>query len=259
MGPRELIIYSDTNQMKKDLKADSIQIGLFLPTDFNKRMVRKEPAPVTAYYNATDMGMKDRVEVYLEAITSLAIQERYLEMELDASELQPINVTYQNIASGKEMIGKLAGGFLPYIFIAFGFLGCMYPAIDLFTGEKERGTIETLLTTPVKRWQILFGKMGVVVLSGVLAAYLRPTRSISIDRSIRLGKKSRTLEYYSRNTESNLYFNVVRFAFSAHSFLRRNNDSNCGVCEEFQGSAKYYHSTQHHNGTSCNGRFLPRN
>jgi sodium transport system permease protein len=64
----------------------------------------------------------------------------------------------------------LAGGFLPYIFIAFGFIGCMYPAIDLFTGEKERGTIETLLTTPVARWQILFGKMIVVVLSGLTAA-----------------------------------------------------------------------------------------
>jgi sodium transport system permease protein len=68
------------------------------------------------------------------------------------------------------MIGKLVGGVLPYIFIAFGFIGCMYPAIDLFTGEKERGTIETLLTTPVARWQILFGKMGVVVSSGILAA-----------------------------------------------------------------------------------------
>jgi sodium transport system permease protein len=68
------------------------------------------------------------------------------------------------------MIGQLAGGFLPYIFIAFGFIGCMYPAIDLFTGEKERGTIETLLTTPVSRWQILVGKMMVVVTSGMLAA-----------------------------------------------------------------------------------------
>jgi sodium transport system permease protein len=70
----------------------------------------------------------------------------------------------------KEMIGKLAGGILPYIFLAFGFIGCMYPAIDLFTGEKERGTIETLLTTPIARWKILIGKMSVVVLSGITAA-----------------------------------------------------------------------------------------
>jgi sodium transport system permease protein len=46
----------------------------------------------------------------------------------------------------------------------------MYPAIDLFTGEKERGTIETLLTVPVLRWKILIGKMMVVVCSGMLAA-----------------------------------------------------------------------------------------
>ena len=75
-----------------------------------------------------------------------------------------------NCASDKKMVGQLAGGILPYIFIAFGFIGCMYPAIDLFTGEKERGTLETLLTVPVGRWKILIGKMLVVVSSGMLAA-----------------------------------------------------------------------------------------
>lgn len=170
MGPKELIIYDDTNRLIADLKSDSIQVGMFLPSDFDRMMSRKEPAPVKVFYNATDMGMKDRAEVYLEAVSEIARQERYIDMDLKESELRPIDIAYSNIASGKEMVGKLAGGILPYIFIAFGFLGCMYPAIDLFTGEKERGTIETLLTTPVKRWQILFGKMGVVVLSGLLAS-----------------------------------------------------------------------------------------
>jgi sodium transport system permease protein len=91
-------------------------------------------------------------------------------LSIDRQKIEPITVNYRNVASKKEMIGMLAGGMLPYVFIAFGFLGCLYPAIDLFTGEKERGTIETLLTTPVARWQILTGKMGVVVLSGLTAA-----------------------------------------------------------------------------------------
>lgn len=169
-GEREIIMYDDTASLFKDIRSDAIQIGLYTPADFDRRMTNKEPAPVTVYFNATDLGMKDRAEVYLEAIQEQAKVERYQLMELDEAELSPIEVQYQNIASGKEVIGKLAGGILPYIFIAFGFLGCMYPAIDLFTGEKERGTIETLLTTPVRRWQILFGKMGVVVLSGLLAS-----------------------------------------------------------------------------------------
>lgn len=170
MGGKELILYSDTIKLLADLKKDSIQVGMSMPKEFDRMMEAKTPAPVTVYFNATDMGMKDRAEVYVNAIQEIAKQERYIAMNLKESELRPIDAKYQNIASSKEMIGKLAGGVLPYIFIAFGFLGCMYPTIDLFTGEKERGTIETLLTTPVLRWQILFGKMGVIVLSGLVAS-----------------------------------------------------------------------------------------
>ncbi|MEJ6600180.1 MAG: ABC transporter permease subunit [Crocinitomicaceae bacterium] len=170
MGKKELVFYKDTLDMIEAIELDSIQIGMYFVSDFPKYMEAKYPAPVSVYFNATDMGMKGRAELYMSTIEGIATQERYIAMNLVESELRPLETSYNNIASNKEMIGKLAGGILPYIFIAFGFIGCMYPAIDLFTGEKERGTIETLLTTPVLRWQILFGKMGVVVLSGLLAA-----------------------------------------------------------------------------------------
>ncbi len=170
LGKKNITVYADTSELKAAIKVDSAQIGIFPSPDFEQSMQIKKPAGVTVYFNATDIGMKDRAEAYLETIESIAKQERYIEMNINAEQIKPLNVNYSNVASSKEMIGKLAGGFLPYIFIAFGFIGCMYPAIDLFTGEKERGTIETLLTTPVARWQILFGKMGVVVLSGLLAS-----------------------------------------------------------------------------------------
>jgi sodium transport system permease protein len=170
MGKKEIVYYQDTTSMIEDLKKDSLQIGLFPEKEFESQMTKKIPAQVTVFYNATDVGMQNRAETYMASIEGIAKQERYIEMNLKETELRPIETNYSNIASDKEMIAKLAGGILPYIFIAFGFIGCMYPAIDLFTGEKERGTIETLLTTPVHRWQLLFGKMGVVVLSGLLAA-----------------------------------------------------------------------------------------
>lgn len=170
MGKKEVIFYEDTLSLKEDIQRDSIQLGLLVPSDFNEKFGNMAPVPLNIYYNATEMGMDNRAEAYANAVENIAKQERYLDLQIDESKLRPFEVAYINIASDKEMIGKLAGGILPYIFIAFGFLGCMYPAIDLFTGEKERGTIETLLTTPVKRWQILFGKMGVVILSGLLAA-----------------------------------------------------------------------------------------
>ena len=170
VGPKEIIVYKDTVSMLTDLKNDSIQLGTFVPTDFNQYLDAMKPAPIVFYHNATDMGMQERAEAYMKIIEDKAKQARFKKLKIDETKVQPLVTEYRNIASDKEMIGKLAGGMLPYIFIAFGFIGCMYPAIDLFTGEKERGTIETLLTTPVARWQILFGKMGVVVLSGLTAA-----------------------------------------------------------------------------------------
>lgn len=170
LGRKEIIVYKDTLSLIKDLKNDSIQLGIYASSNYSEFLTLKKTAPITVFYNATDVGMQERGEAYLNFIQEKHKKIRYAELEIDEQKITPIVADYRNIASDKEMIGKLAGGILPYIFIAFGFIGCMYPAIDLFTGEKERGTIETLLTTPVARWQILFGKMGVVVLSGLMAS-----------------------------------------------------------------------------------------
>lgn len=170
VGKFDLIPYDNQKNLEKDLKIDSLQLGIVVPKNYLENERKMKAVNVQVIFNATDVGISDRAEKYMAIVEKNAQKKRYKSLKLDETKLQPIVTEYKNIASSKEMIGKLAGGFLPYIFIAFGFIGCMYPAIDLFTGEKERGTIETLLTTPVSRIQILVGKMMVVVLSGLLAA-----------------------------------------------------------------------------------------
>ena len=170
IGDKKIVSYKDTASLIRDIRKDNIQIGLYLDENFDQHLAKKSIAPITVFHDATEVGIQDRAEQYMTIIQNNAKNKRCKELNVNPNELDPIFTSYVNVASDKEMIGKLAGGILPYLFITFGFIGCMYPAIDLFTGEKERGTIETLLTTPVKRWQILFGKMGVVVLSGLLAA-----------------------------------------------------------------------------------------
>ena len=170
MGAKKLVFFKDSASLMTELKKDSIQLGIITEKQFNQTLEAQLPARVTWYFDATEIGINERAEQYMKIIEVKAQQKRYDELEVDFRKVTPFQTSYQNIASDKKMVGQIAGGFLPYIFIAFGFIGCMYPAIDLFTGEKERGTIETLLTTPVARWQILFGKMMVVVLSGLMAA-----------------------------------------------------------------------------------------
>lgn len=170
LGKFDLVPYANFKDLETDVKADSLQMGIIVPDDYLSKERAMQPVTCEVIYNATDLGISDRAEKYMEVVEKNAEKKRYKNLELDETKLKPIITEYKNVASKKEMIGKLAGGILPYVFIAFGFIGCMYPAIDLFTGEKERGTIETLLTTPVSRIQILIGKMAVVVLSGLLAA-----------------------------------------------------------------------------------------
>lgn len=63
------------------------------------------------------------------------------------------------LAPPEKMSGDILGGLVPFLLSIFLFSGGMGIGIDLITGEKERGTMATLLVTPIKREAIAFGKM----------------------------------------------------------------------------------------------------
>lgn len=169
-GNKKFVTVKDTNEIIAKIQANEIQLGISTGTDVEAKMGKMEPVTINFFYDATEIGMNERAKSYFDFVNTSFKSKRFDELQISENKTKPVISKLTNVASDKEVLGKLAGGILPYIFIAFGFLGCMYPAIDLFTGEKERGTIETLLTTPVHRWQILFGKMCVVVLSGLMAS-----------------------------------------------------------------------------------------
>jgi sodium transport system permease protein len=100
------------------------------------------------------------------------LKARLKRLHLSESLLSPIVLQEEDLASKRELISLLEGGFLPYIFIIFCFIGCMYPTLDLVTGEKEKGTIETLLTVPVTRFNILAGKILAIATIGLCAALM---------------------------------------------------------------------------------------
>jgi len=170
LGPKELIFRGDTIGLKKEISLDSIQLAIVIPSSFDQEQAANQQSVIQVYHKGVNLGNKDRVKGYISLIEDTFLEERFQRLNLETQLLEPISEVYIDISSEKEVIGKVAGGFLPYLFIIFGFIGCMYPAIDLFTGEKERKTLETLLTTPVPRCKLLIGKMMVISLSGIAAA-----------------------------------------------------------------------------------------
>ena len=157
---------------KKAVARDSLDAVIAFGPDFLSNIDQMQSGSIQLYYKSTNPLVHRRVMEKLNAYRAMLVDQRIKALNISPTVLSPVSISETDVASSKEQVSQTVGGFLPYIFILFSFLGCMYPAIDLITGEKERGTIETLLTVPAPRLHILIGKMITIALIGLSAALM---------------------------------------------------------------------------------------
>ena len=159
------------------IRADSLDGAFLFASNFDDDVAELKPGRLDFYYKSTGDReiVQDRLRETVDRFQKELLDERFQRLELDQSIVEAVKLSPHNVASAQERVGSSVGGMLPYMFILFCFIGAMYPAIDLGAGEKERGTLETLLTAPVNRLHLLLGKFGVVVMSGLLSATVSMT------------------------------------------------------------------------------------
>ena len=157
---------------KDSVAAETYDAVLDFDPSFATEIDSMQSGKVSLYYKSTNLMVERRVKKKLDEYKEVVMNDRFRKLNLSLNILSPLDIQDVDIASAKEQIGVMVGGFLPYIFIIFCFMGCMYPALDLITGEKEKGTIETLLTVPASRFEILFGKMITIATIGTFAALM---------------------------------------------------------------------------------------
>ncbi len=133
---------------------------------------------VTVFYDEADeRSGRGRAELMraLRAWGDTILAQRLAVQRLPRDFATPLMVADSSVALPAEVSGSALGRFLPLLLIVITLLGTFYPAIDLAAGEKERGTLETLLTAPVPSHQIVTGKFATVAVVGVMAAALNLT------------------------------------------------------------------------------------
>jgi len=169
--------------VERDVPEDSVQAFVrsgrldaafaFAP-DFDERVQNLGAGGLELVYKSGDNSriLLRRLRQVTDAFEQEMLETRFAQLDVSLEATQTLRLQQVDVATTKEQIAQTVGGFLPYIFIIFCFAGGMYPAIDLGAGEKERGTLEALLTTPASRLQILIGKFSVIVLAGVLSAVI---------------------------------------------------------------------------------------
>lgn len=163
---------ADTALLYSLIRDEKIDGAIVLGQNFDAQLDSLEAADVTLFVKVTDQpAAKLRLLAALEMYREMKRTERYSKMSLTRGFNEVLDVDPQDLATDAEKLG-IVGAFLPYLFIVFCLMGSMYPAIDLGAGEKERGTIETLITSPASRIEILLGKLGVVMVAGLASALL---------------------------------------------------------------------------------------
>jgi len=166
----ELKELSDSTAFKEAIEKEEINVGLYYPSGFESSFDKGETPKYYTFASIEKREELERFETVLEAQDSILLSKRMNSIGKSYEFTIPSELVNIPIGTKKMLLAKYAGGILPYIFIAFLFMGCMLPAIDMFAGEKERGTIETLLTSPVNRLHILLGKLVVITAMGLLSA-----------------------------------------------------------------------------------------
>ena len=112
-------------------------------------------------------AISEALKIYQEDIRRQKIEA----LGMDADEvLNSIQVDDKDYSTKEESVGFLLGTIIPFFVIISILLGAIYPAIDVTAGERERGTLETLLTLPVSNFEMIMSKfLAVAVISCITA------------------------------------------------------------------------------------------
>ncbi len=182
----------EAEDFKSALKEKEIHAALEFPFDFEEKLKLGRSSEVIIYYDGAELRSsiaKEKLEGRLKDYQDSLVGERLKERNIKESILHPIKITGKNLAPKEKMGGFMLGMFLPYMIVILALIGGMYPAIDLTAGEKERGTLETILVTPVSRLDIAAGKFLTVVSASVITILLS-TASMSVSATIGFSQMS---------------------------------------------------------------------
>jgi sodium transport system permease protein len=181
------------------LKNGDIQMIVDIPQDFDNILQIGQTAGLKIYYDrASDHSrtIRHKVMAELDSLKTSLAQERLLTRGVDPDIIHPIEVESVNIASPGRMGAYAFGGAIAMLLTLMALIGAFYPAIDLTAGEKERGTLETLLVSPVSRLEIVLGKFLTVITISVITAFMNLfSMALTIGYGIRLMSESVSIEF----------------------------------------------------------------
>ena len=149
----------------------SLDLYIIYEEDFYNKILAYDTtlgkAPdVEIYYNST---IDSSYALYNYVTTYLSQIEAQLANKFDVN--TDLNINY-DMATEEDISTKIIGMILPFILMTFLISGAMGICSESIAGEKERGTIATLLVTPVRRSDLVIGKIAALGITTMASAFV---------------------------------------------------------------------------------------
>ena len=157
----EITESSDIDAEKQLITDGEADILMIFPEGFDEKIKTYSPATgelapnVEIYYNSTNTNS---TTAYQTVVAVFDMFESSISNVFDVNRISSEDQSY-DLSSEEDMMGMIFSMMMPMLMMSLLFSGCMAVAPESIAGEKERGTIATLLITPTKRSHIAIGKI----------------------------------------------------------------------------------------------------
>ncbi len=161
-----LRIVPATDDWRQLIADKKIRAAVRLPDQFEADLKTGAAGPVAIFTYEGEFRSgyaAAELEGFFRRLGDRVVQQRLADRGLPPALIKPFATHRENVAPPSKVAGNRVGGLLPYLLVTLCLTGALYPAIDLTAGEKERGTMETLLCSPLARIEIVLGKFLMVL------------------------------------------------------------------------------------------------
>lgn len=157
------------DSIKQQIKDKDFDLLMIFPEEFDALVEKYSVDSGTAapniemFYNSTNTSSSG---IYSSVVKMLNEYEASLSNKFDINSGDAVF----DLASDRDLSAMMFSSLMPLLLTIFLFSGCMAIAPEAIAGEKERGTLSTLLVTPLKRSELALGKIFSVTVIAVLSA-----------------------------------------------------------------------------------------
>ncbi len=156
--------------LREKIREEELDLAVIFPEDFAERIDSREGIPeATVFYNQGSNHSSNAYNNFNQAMG--AYHENIIMDRLDdPSDYHPYELGTVNLVDERNVVAQGFAMLMPMLIIIFLFVGVMNIGPDAIAGEKERGTIATLLVTPTRRTEIALGKVLSIALLSFASA-----------------------------------------------------------------------------------------